>query len=77
MMSDVEANRKVAVILVADVVDYSKHMERDEKATLEAYAKCESLFKDLLKKRNGSILNASGDSVLAEFTSAVNAVEFA
>jgi len=76
-MSDVDANRKIAVILVADVVGYSKHMEQDEKATLEAYAECENLLKDLLEKRNGSIFNTAGDSVLAEFTSAVNAVEFA
>ena len=76
-MSDVDANRKIAVILVADVVGYSKHMERDEKATLEAYSECEILLKDLLEKRNGSIFNTAGDSVLAEFTSAVNAVEFA
>ena len=46
-MSDVDANRKIAVILVADVVGYSKHMERDEKATLKAYAECENLLKDL------------------------------
>ena len=76
-MSEVDASRKIAVILVADVVGYSKHMERDEKATLEAYAECESLLKELLEKRNGSIFNTAGDSVLAEFTSAVNAVEFA
>lgn len=76
-MSDLDAMRKIAVILVADVVGYSKHMEQDEKATLEAYAECENLLKDLLEKRNGSIFNTAGDSVLAEFTSAVNAVEFA
>ena len=56
VMSDVDAMRKIAVILVADVVGYSKHMEQDEKATLEAYAECENLLKDLLEKRNGSIL---------------------
>ena len=28
-----EIDRKIAVILVADVVGYSKHMERDENAT--------------------------------------------
>ena len=33
-----EVDRKIAVILVADVVGYSKHMERDENATLKAYA---------------------------------------
>ena len=31
---DTEIERKIAVILVADVVGYSKHMEREENATL-------------------------------------------
>ncbi|MDA8740923.1 adenylate/guanylate cyclase domain-containing protein [Rhodobacteraceae bacterium] len=76
-MSNFEVERKIAVILVADVVGYSKHMERNENATLEAYSECEKLLKEALDKRQGSIFNTAGDSVLAEFTSAVNAVEFA
>ena len=76
-MSDLDSNRKIAVILVADVVGYSKHMERDENSTLQAYSECEKLLKQLLSKRNGSIFNTAGDSVLIEFTSAVNAVGFA
>ncbi len=70
-----EVDRKIAVILVADVVGYSKHMERDENATLKAYAECEKLLKACLKKYKGSIFNTAGDSALAEFPSAVNAVE--
>ena len=70
-----EIDRKIAVILVADVVGYSKHMERDENATLKAYAECEKLLKNCLKKYKGSIFNTAGDSALAEFPSAVNAVE--
>ena len=76
-MSDIDSNRKIAVILVADVVGYSKHMEHDENSTLQAYSKCEKILKGLLHKRNGSIFNTAGDSVLIEFTSAVNAVGFA
>jgi adenylate cyclase len=70
-----EVDRKIAVILIADVVGYSKHMERDENATLKAYAECEKLLKACLKKYKGSIFNTAGDSALAEFPSAVNAVE--
>ena len=70
-----EIDRKIAVILVADVVGYSKHMERDENATLKAYAECEMLLKACLKKYKGSIFNTAGDSALTEFPSAVNAVE--
>ena len=70
-----EIDRKIAVILVADVVGYSKHMERDENATLKAYAECEKILKNCLNKYKGSIFNTAGDSALAEFPSAVNAVE--
>ncbi len=70
-----EVDRKIAVILVADVVGYSKHMEKDENATLKAYAECEKILKSCLKKYKGSIFNTAGDSALAEFPSAVNAVE--
>jgi class 3 adenylate cyclase/TolB-like protein len=70
-----EIDRKIAVIFVADVVGYSKHMERDENATLKAYAECEKILKSCLKKYKGSIFNTAGDSALVEFPSAVNAVE--
>jgi len=76
-MSDEVVNRKIAVILVTDVVGYSKHMENNEDATLKAYSECEKILKELLKTRQGSIFNTAGDSVLAEFNSAVNAVECA
>ena len=70
-----EIDRKIAVIFVADVVGYSKHMEKDENATIKSYNACETILKKLLKKYKGSIFNTAGDSVLAEFPSAVNAVE--
>ena len=76
-MSRSEKSRKIAVIFVADVVGYSKHMEKDEDATLKAYDVCEKILKKLLKKYVGSIFNTGGDSALVEFQSAVNAVECA
>jgi len=76
-MSGSEKSRKIAVIFVADVVGYSKHMEKDEDATLKAYGECEKILKKLLKKYVGSIFNTGGDSALIEFPSAVNAVECA
>ena len=68
-------DRKIAVIFVADVVGYSKHMEKDEDATINSYNSCEKILHKLLKKYQGSVFNTAGDSVLAEFPSAVNAVE--
>jgi len=76
-MADSEIDRKIAVIFVADVVGYSKHMEKDENATLKAYGACEKVLNRLLNKYKGSVFNTAGDSVLAEFSSAVNAVECA
>ena len=70
-----EIDRKIAVIFVADVVGYSKHMEADENATIESYNDCEKILDKLLKKYKGSVFNTAGDSVLAEFPSAVNAVQ--
>ncbi len=70
-----EIDRKIAVIFVADVVGYSKHMERNENATIKNYNACEKILNKLLKKYKGSVFNTAGDSVLAEFPSAVNAVE--
>ena len=76
-MADSEIDRKIAVIFVADVVGYSKHMKKDENATLKAYGACEKVLNRLLNKYKGSVFNTAGDSVLAEFSSAVNAVECA
>ncbi len=70
-----EIIRKIAVIFVVDVVGYSKHMEVDENGTVQSYNECEKILKKLLNKYNGSVFNTAGDSVLAEFASAVNAVE--
>ncbi len=70
-----EIDRKIAVIFIVDVVGYSKHIEKDENTTLKAYEECEKILKTSLKKFKGSIFNTAGDSVLVEFTSAVNAVE--
>ena len=70
-----EIDRKIAVIFVADVVGYSKHMEKDENATIKSYNAYEKILNKLLKKYKGSVFNTAGDSVLAEFPSAVNAVE--
>ena len=68
-------DRKIAVIFVADVVGYSKHMEKDEDTTIKSFNACEKILNKLIKKYKGSVFNTAGDSVLAEFPSAVNAVE--
>ena len=46
-MAESEIDRKIAVIFVADVVGYSKHMEKDENATFKAYGACEKVLNKL------------------------------
>ncbi len=70
--------RRLAAILVADVVGYSRLMGADEAGTLE---RLKSLHKDLVKPaitaRKGRVVKLMGDGLLAEFPSVVEAVECA
>ncbi len=76
-MSDEDIDRKIAVIFATDVVGYSKHMEANESETVKNLRACERLLTELFKKHNGRLFNSGGDSFLAEFPSAVSAVECA
>lgn len=72
-----DIDRKIAVIFAADLVGYSKHMEKDEHATLRGLRECNKIIEPLIKKQKGRIFNTGGDSVFAEFPSAVAAVDMA
>ena len=76
-MSEEEIDRKITVIFATDVVGYSKHMEADESGTVKNLRACEKLLTVLFKKHKGRLFNTGGDSFLAEFSSAVSAVECA
>jgi len=70
--------RRLAAILAADVVGYSRLMEADEAGTLE---RLRAVRKDLIEphiaKRKGRVVKLMGDGLLAEFPSAVEAVRCA
>ena len=76
-MSEEEIDRKITVIFAADVVGYSKHMENDEAETVKNLRACENMLIKLFKDFKGRLFNTGGDSFLAEFQSAVSAVECA
>ncbi len=76
-MSSSDIDRKIAVIFATDVVGYSKHMEKDEDATLASLNDCNKIIELLIKKQKGRIFNTGGDSVFAEFPSAVAAINTA
>ena len=74
-MDTKDIDRKIAVIFATDAVGYSKHMEKDENQTIQSFEACNEILEKQLKKYGGSVFNTAGDSVLAEFPSAVAAVE--
>ena len=66
--------RKIAVIFVTDVVGFSKLMEINEDETLKSFRVCRDILDKLFSEHGGRVFNTAGDSVLAEFQSAVSAV---
>jgi class 3 adenylate cyclase/TolB-like protein len=73
-MATKEIERKIAVIFATDVVGYSKSVEKNEDQTIKNFRACKKILDDLFKEHDGRIFNTAGDSVLAEFSSAVSAV---
>jgi hypothetical protein len=63
--------------MATDVVGYSKLMQSDEAAALGALAAIREATHNLIRAHRGRIANTAGDSVLAEFGSAVEAVSCA
>jgi adenylate cyclase len=66
--------RRLAAIFAADVEGYSRLMGADEVATLDALTARREVLDGLIATHGGRIANTAGDSVLAEFASAVDAV---
>jgi TolB-like protein/class 3 adenylate cyclase len=77
-MAEERSQRRLAAILAADVVGYSRLMEQDEAGTM-AVLKCrrQEVLKPLVARHQGRIFKVTGDGVLVEFGSAVNAVQCA
>ena len=69
--------RRMAAILVADVVGYSGLMEADEDGTAQRLANCRNLIDAEIAKCDGRLFKATGDAVLVEFASPINAVRSA
>jgi class 3 adenylate cyclase/TolB-like protein/tetratricopeptide (TPR) repeat protein len=69
--------RRMAAILVADVVGFSSLMEADEEGTAQRLAGCRNLIDAEVAKYDGRLFKAMGDAVLVEFASPINAVRCA
>ena len=69
--------RKLSAIFAADVEGYSRLMARDEVGTLRTLTAYRAIIDLLIASHRGRIFNTAGDSVLADFGSAVDVVECA
>lgn len=70
-------SRRLAAILAADVAGYSRLMSADEEATLRTLDAYRRTISDLVAEHAGRIFGSAGDSVIAEFSSPVQAVRAA
>ena len=77
-MAEERVRRRLAAILAADVVGYSRLMQQDETGTLATFkARRRNVIEPLISRYEGRVFNVAGDGVLAEFASAVDAVQCA
>jgi len=72
-----QVERRLAAILAADVAGYSRLMGADEEGTLKTLNLYRGVMTDLIAEHQGRVVGTAGDSVLAEFGSAVQAVRSA
>jgi len=74
-MAEERTQRRLAAVMAADVVGYSRLMEQDEVATLAALKqRRRDILQPLVVDHHGRIVKVMGDGVLVEFASPVNAV---
>ena len=77
-MAEERVVRRLAAILAADVVGYSRMMGADEEGTLAALKTCRREVLDpTIAEHQGRIVKTTGDGILVEFASAVDAVRCA
>ncbi len=76
-MSEERIQRKLAALFAADVAGYGRLMALDEEKTTRTLSEYRVLMDGLIGKFGGRIANTAGDSVLAEFSSSVEAVRCA
>src|SRR5262249_33818488 len=78
LMAEERINRKLAAILAADVVGYSRMMASDEEGTLAALKRHrQTVFEPAVAAHRGRIVKLIGDGIIVEFPSVVDAVSCA
>lgn len=77
MTSMRDMSHRFAAVLAADVAHFSRHMEIDSEATVSALKDCRAAFRDCVSSHGGREFGSVGDSFMAEFPSAVEALRAA
>ncbi|MHC4638578.1 MAG: adenylate/guanylate cyclase domain-containing protein [Planctomycetota bacterium] len=76
-MNEKHTRRKLSAILSADAEGYSRLMADDEQATVRTITSYREFMISIIQAQNGRVVDAKGDNILAEFASAVDAVQCA
>ena len=76
-MESQNITRKLTALLSADVQEYSRLMGNDEVATIRTLTAYRSLMTRLIQQHHGKVVDSPGDNLLAEFASALDAVQCA
>ena len=77
MSDEQKVTRKLRAIFSADVKGYSILMADDEVATIQTLKKYRNIMSECIGQHGGRVVDAVGDNLLAEFDSAVDAVQCA
>ena len=77
MSENVRVQRRLAAILSADVAGYSRLMGDNEVATIRTLSEYRAAISAIVAAHGGRIVDMPGDNLLAEFGSAIDAVEAA
>ena len=73
-MSEQKPRRKLAAILAADIVGFSRMMGENEDRTLHNLKACRAITDESIETYHGRVFGSAGDSVIAEFASPVDAI---
>ena len=76
-MTAPELKRKLTAILSADVKGYSRLMGEDEEWTVRTLDTFKGVMKTIIPQHRGRVVDSTGDNLLAEFASVVDAVQAA
>jgi len=76
-MTTPELKRKLTAILSADVKGYSRLMGEDEEWTVRTLDTFKGVMKNIIPQHHGRVVDSTGDNLLAEFASVVDAVQAA